>query len=265
MIKDAEKAAGFGDAVKVMSIDNYFMSEDGEPKDIALSKVSLAGAETSSTKHFQHILAIQLIGTNFLITHIFSFVGAETQASYHECLSKAAKKAFADSKLGITMLVVDATHKSISDFDHVYYRAASSRFVPMVLDIVTPQAVCEKRMIAALEAVGCTEGSLNDAKEGFTTLASTWEKTPEWMATLDLSWLAAEASDCNMEDDFGAAEAMARQEVDIHRRHFPLPIYLTLTQPCGYLPSSSPPQASNSSSSKWDEVEEEEVINQHNQ
>ena len=43
MIKDAEKAAGFGDAVKVMSVDNYFMSEDGEPRDIAVSKVSIAG------------------------------------------------------------------------------------------------------------------------------------------------------------------------------------------------------------------------------
>ena len=83
----------------------------------------------------------------------------------------------------------------------------------MVLDIVTPQTVCEKRMVAALEALGCTEGSLKEAKDGFTSLASTWEKTPEWMATLDLSWLAAEASDCNMEDDFGAAEAMAQQEV----------------------------------------------------
>ena len=111
------------------------------------------------------------------------------------------------------MLVVDATHKSVSDFDHVYFRAASSRFVPMVLDIVTPQTVCEKRMVAALEALGCTEGSLKEAKDGFISLASTWEKTPEWMATLDLSWLAAEASDCNMEDDFGAAEAMAQQEV----------------------------------------------------
>ena len=43
MIKDAEKAAGFGDAVKVMSVDNYFMSEDGEPRDIAVSKVSATG------------------------------------------------------------------------------------------------------------------------------------------------------------------------------------------------------------------------------
>ena len=127
-----------------------------------------------------------------------------TLETYTKSLVKTVKKALEDGKFNF--IVIDSSHRSVSSFNELYGAAQSLKYEPMVIEMSRDIGLCEQRLEASLAVLKCPLSSIQATKAELHLLStSMWELLPEYMSTLDISWLlhGGDTQECDMEDASG--------------------------------------------------------------